>query len=326
MPLQRHAASPILTRRDIPPVSPHLVDVSSVFNPGATEFDGRVLLLLRVQNRGRETYLAVAESTDGVHFEARPGALAITGLERAGLVLHAYDPRITRFGNGSDDEWWVTLALDREDGCRLGLARTRDFRSLEFLGVISGDDSRNGVLFPERIGGRYAMLERPNRVAAEGGPPTGDAIVLSRSADLLHWTREAVVARGRPHYWDERIGPGTPPVKTREGWLLLYHGVATHFAAANLYQAGALLLDLENPTRVVARTRYNILEPREPYETAGQVPNVVFPSGWVVRGFDPDGFARPDSTVWVYYGAADTVVGLAGTTIGELLRDCREGV
>lgn len=321
MPLRRHAASPILTRRDIPAVRPHLFDVSSVFNPGAAEFEGNVLLIARAQNRGRETFLVAAESSDGVHFQVRPGALPLEGIELAGPVDHAYDPRITRLG----DEWLVTLALDGAEGCRLGLARTRDFRALEFLGVISEDDSRNGVLFPERVGGRYLLLERPNRLGSEDEPRSGDAIVLSHSDDLAHWSRGPVVARGRPRYWDERIGPGTPPVKTREGWLLLYHGVATHFASVNLYQAGALLLDLEDPSRVVARTRYNILEPREFFETTGQVPNVVFPSGWIVRDLDADGFARRESPVLVYYGAADTCVGLATTSIGELLDDCREG-
>jgi predicted GH43/DUF377 family glycosyl hydrolase len=321
MGLHRHPDNPVLTRADIPDHPPGLVDVSSVFNPGATAYEGGVLLLARVQDRGRETHLVRAVSEDGLRFRVDPGPVPIHGLERAGRVHHAYDPRITRI----DGRWLVTLALDRDDGCRIGLASTEDFRALHFLGILSEGDSRNGVLFPERIGGRYAMLERPNLVHPEGGPPTGDAIVLSLSDDLARWQHAAVVAQGRPRYWDERIGPGTPPVKTTEGWLLLYHGVATHFAGVNIYQAGALLLDLADPSHVLARTRYNILEPREAHEMVGQVPNVVFPSGWVVDDLDQDGFARPESRVLVYYGAADTCVGAAFTTIGELLRDCREG-
>jgi len=167
-------------------------------------------------------------------------------------------------------------------------------------------------------------LERPNRVTLDSGVTTGSEIVLSNSKDLITWSVAGPVMQGRWHYWDELIGSGPPPVKTRAGWLHVYHGVATHLVGANIYQAGAVLLDANDPTRVIARTKNNILEPRELYEHVGQVPNVVFPSGWVVDGLDPDGCATPDSMVRLYYGAADTVVGLAMTTVGELLRACRE--
>jgi beta-1,4-mannooligosaccharide/beta-1,4-mannosyl-N-acetylglucosamine phosphorylase len=320
--LVRCRENPILTRATIPDVGPHLVDVTSVFNPGAARFGGTVVLLLRVQNRGRETYLMVAESNDGVRFVVRPESVRLAGLEQVpGRIHHVYDPRITRLGK----DFYIVLAVDVDETCRLGLARTRDFTSFDFLGMISADDSRNGVLFPEPISGRFMMLERPNLPQAGGGPLSGDSIVISASSDLLRWERLGVVTRGRWHYWDERIGPGTPPVKTRDGWLLFYHGIATHFASVSIYQAGLLLLDLDQPSRVVARTRYNVLEPREPYETCGQVPNVVFPSGWVVDDIDPEGFARPESPVFLYYGAADTSVGLATSTIGALLSACREG-
>ena len=318
MPLHRYRSHPLLTRSDIPPATPHLVDVSSVFNPGATRIGAETVLLLRVQNRGRETCLVRAASADGVTFHADPGAVPIDGIGRAGRVYHAYDPRVTRLG----DECLVTLALDRDDGCRLGLARSRDLRRLDFLGVITSDDSRNGVLFPEQIDGRYALLERPNRSLGGADPGSGDEIVLALSDDLLAWERVGVVARGRPHFWDERIGPGTPPMRTPAGWLLLYHGVATHFASVNIYQAGALLLDLRDPRRLLARTRYNILEPRETFELTGQVPNVVFPSGWVVANGPPAGEVGLEQQLFVYYGAADTVVGLATATVGELIADC----
>ena len=124
---------------------------------------------------------------------------------------------------------------------------------------------------------------------------------------------------GRFHYWDENIGSGPPPVKTREGWLHIYHGVATHFASSNIYQAGVALHDLNDPSIVLHRSKYNILEPRELYELVGQVQNVVFPSGLIVEHYDDEGFALPKSIALVYYGAADTVVGLATTTIEELI-------
>jgi beta-1,4-mannooligosaccharide/beta-1,4-mannosyl-N-acetylglucosamine phosphorylase len=149
-------------------------------------------------------------------------------------------------------------------------------------------------------------------------------IELAESEDLLRWRRVGDVLAGRPHYWDELIGSGPPPIKTRAGWLHIYHGVATHFHSANIYQAGVALLDLADPSRLLARSRNNILEPREPYELSGQVPNVVFPSGAVVETHDAEGFAPPESRVFVYYGAADTCVGLAETTVGELLAACRD--
>ena len=129
--------------------------------------------------------------------------------------------------------------------------------------------------------------------------------------------------RGRWRSWDERIGSGPPPVRVAEGWLHLYHGVATHLAGG-VYQAGAVLLDADDPTQVRARTRRNLLEPREPYEMVGQVPNVVFPGGWVIDGVTADEVASHEARVRVYYGAADTCVALAETTIEDLLRACRE--
>jgi predicted GH43/DUF377 family glycosyl hydrolase len=129
--------------------------------------------------------------------------------------------------------------------------------------------------------------------------------------------------QGRWHYWDELIGPGPPPIPTREGWLCIYHGVALHLASAHLYQAGVFLLDPDDPSRVIARGRDNILEPREPYEIAGQVPNVVFPTGAIVEETDAEGFAHPRSLVRLYYGAADTCVATATTTVAALLEAAR---
>jgi beta-1,4-mannooligosaccharide/beta-1,4-mannosyl-N-acetylglucosamine phosphorylase len=322
MPLVRHPQNPILSRADIPAAGAHLVDVSSVFNPGAARCGGRVVLLLRVQNRGRETFLVPAESDDGVRFRVRDRELVLDGLDCVpGPVFHVYDPRITPL----EGAFFITVALDTAAGCRIGLARTIDFESYEFLGLAGDEDERNGVLFPARIGGRYAMLTRPNRSARVGGPRTGETITLAISDDLRRWETVDEVAHGRPHYWDEWIGPGPPPLRTREGWLLAYHGVATHFAGANIYQVGLMLLELADPSRVLARTRWNCLEPREPYECIGQVPNVVFPSGWVAEPEDEEGFVPAESRVLLYYGAADTCVGLATATVGEMLAACRAG-
>jgi beta-1,4-mannooligosaccharide/beta-1,4-mannosyl-N-acetylglucosamine phosphorylase len=319
--MHRHPGNPILTRANIPAIPPLLMDATSVFNPGAVKFDGRYLLMLRVQARSRETFMVMAESPDGVRFTVRPEVVELKGLEKVReKIYHVYDARITRLDGAFD----IMFAMDMDGGCRLGLARTEDFKDFRFLGITSTDDVRNGVLFPEKVNGAYLRLERPNRARLEGGPTTGSSIWLAESDDLIHWKGRGPVLDGRFHYWDEYIGSGPPPVKTRQGWLHIYHGVATHFGSANIYQAGVVLLDLHDPGRVVGRCRGNILEPREPYELAGQVPNVVFPSGMIVEELDPEGYALPSSPVKVYYGAADTAVGLAVTTVGELLEAATE--
>jgi len=320
--MERSPKNPILTRSDIPPIPPDLIDVTSVFNPGAIKIGGRYILMLRVQARSRETFLVVAESTDGERFSVRREIVRFRGLEKlTERVYHVYDPRLTEL----EGVVYVMCAMDMEGACRLGLASTGDFREFTFLGLAGDEDTRNGVLFPEKIGGRYLRMERPNVSPLQGGPKTGDTIWLSESEDLLGWKRVAPVASGRFHYWDEYIGSGPPPVKTRDGWLHVYHGVAGHFGSANIYQAGVLLLDLRDPSKVLGRSRRNLLEPREIYELTGQVPNVVFPSGMIVEEYDGEGFARRESRVKIYYGAADTVVGLATTTTGELLDAAREG-
>lgn len=319
--MKRHPGNPILTRADVPDVPPLLTDATSVFNPGAVRAGDRTVLMLRVQARSRETFLMVAESADGVRFAVRPGIVELRGIDKLKeRVYHVYDPRITRL----EGAYYVMFAMDTDGGCGLGLARTEDFRDFEFLGVVSNGDVRNGVLFPEKVGGAYLRLERPNRARLAGGPTTGSEIWLAESDDLLRWRARGPVMAGRFHYWDEYIGSGPPPVKTRRGWLHVYHGVATHFGSASIYQAGVVLLDLADPSRVLGRSRGNVLEPREPYELSGQVPNVVFPSGMVVEKTDAEGYALPSSPVRVYYGAADTAIGLAETTVAELLAAASE--
>ncbi|MFH1195130.1 MAG: glycoside hydrolase family 130 protein [bacterium] len=318
---KRHIKNPIITRTDIPNIPPQMVNVSSVFNPGAVKFNNKYILLLRVQNRGRETFIVKAESENGIDFNVDNKIVDFKGIEKVKeKIYHVYDARITKIGN----EHYVMFAMDMDSGCQLGLAKTNDFEEFEFLGIVSNGDIRNGVLFPEKVNGKYLRFDRPNRVQLEGGPASGNTICLSESDDLLHWNLVKPVMGGRFHYWDENIGSGPAPVKTREGWLHIYHGVAMHFASSNIYQAGAALHDLNDPSIVLHRGKYNILEPREIWELTGQVANVCFPSGMIVENFDDEGFAEIDSNVLVYYGAADTVVGLAYSTIGELIESAKQ--
>lgn len=314
--MKRHPQNPILTRENIPDIHPQLVDATSVFNPGAIFFNGKYLLMLRVQSRSRETFMVMAESSDGVNFTVENRIVHFKGIENIKeKIYHIYDARISNI----DGKYYILFAMDMDGGCQLGLGTTKDFKEFDFLGIVSDEDIRNGVLFPEKINGKFMRMDRPNKARHSNGTTSGSVIWLSESDDMLHWKPVAPLIEGRFHYWDEFIGSGPPPVKTRQGWLHIYHGVAGHFGSTNIYQAGVMLLDLNNPAKVLSRSWCNILEPREMYELTGQVPNVVFPSGMIVKEFDAGGFAKPESEVYVYYGAADTSIGLAITSINELL-------
>lgn len=314
--MKRYAKNPILTRADIVSQDSRLQDVSSVFNPGGVAFHGKILLLLRVQNRARETFLLKAISKDGIRFQVSPKPVDVLHLERCPhRIYHIYDPRISPIGV---DGWFnILCAMDTEAGCFLGFFRTEDFETIEFIGLASKADVRNGVLFPNR----NLRFERPNNYIGADGVKTGNTIICSRSEDFLNWQEVAPVFAGRPYYWDELIGSGPPPLKTRAGWLHIYHGVATHFGSANIYQVGVSLHDLSEPWHTVARGKYNILEPRESYEFCGQVPNVVFPTAAVPVVADAEGYIALDTPIHVYYGAADTCVCLAITTARELLKE-----
>ncbi|MBN1327079.1 MAG: glycoside hydrolase family 130 protein [Candidatus Cloacimonetes bacterium] len=310
----RSLSNPVISRKDIPATVPELVDVSSVFNPGAVKHDNLIKLMLRVQNRGRETFLLMADSEDGRSFQIRDEIIKWHGIEKVKeKIYHLYDPRITKI----DTEYYIMFSLDMESGCRLGLGKTMDFAKFEFMGIVSDHDNRNGVLFPEKINNKFLRLDRPNLIEMDSGLKSGNAICLAESLDLLHWKSCGTVAEGRAHYWDELIGAGPPPIKTRQGWLVVYHGIALHYQP--IYQAGVMLLDLQDPLKVIGRSRVNILEPREIYELVGQVPNVVFPSGAICSSQDDEGFVTSESEILIYYGAADTSVCRAETDLRILM-------
>lgn len=316
--MKRHPANPIITREHIASTHPSLRDVSSVFNPGGIMHEGKFLLLLRVQNRARETFLCRAISSDGIQFRVDSEPVTFSGMDACRLkVYHIYDPRITCL----DGAYHIVTAMDTDQGCFLAAFGTSDFSTLHFQGLVSEPDVRNGVLFADKIDGCYFRFERPNRHQMADGVKTGSVITCSTSSDLRMWECRSEVMRGKPHYWDELIGSGPPPLKTRHGWLHIYHGVATHFGSSNIYQAGISLHSLNAPWQVIARGKYNILEPREIYELTGQVPNVVFPSAAIPLYQDADGCVDDDTPVYVYYGAADTCVCLAISSVSQLLEE-----
>ncbi len=280
------------------------VPCSSVFNCGATRFEDRVLLLLRVEDMARDNAFHVATSKDGVNFEIQPEPIDYPLRDTESRFLeNRFDMRITQL----EGHYYVTHAswLGGYGSC-IGTALTKDFRSFEPVGELSVPSNRNAALFPEKIQGRYARLERPQNIDG------GGRIWVSYSPDLLHWGQSRPVILPDTPWSRCKVGAGAIPIKTEQGWLCVYHATAKNCATENYY-LGAMLLDLQQPDRVVAAPRQFILQPETPYECMGQVPNVVFTNGAVVM---------PDGTLNIYYGGADTRICLAQVSVDTLVEHC----
>lgn len=299
--LKRHPNNPIIEPADMP------VPCSSVFNCGAVRFEGRVLLLLRVENMARANDFYVATSEDGVRFDIsdQPIHYPLRDLETE-LLENRFDMRITEM----EGTFYVTHAswLAGYGSC-IGLARTLDFRTFEAVGELSVPSNRNAALFPARLSGLYARLERPQDVDGSG------RIWISYSPDLLHWGQSRPITLPRVPWGRNKTGAGAVPIQTSEGWLCIYHATAKNCATENYY-LGAMLLDLRQPEKVIAAPREFILQPETLYECVGQVPNVVFTNGAVLM---------PDGLVNIYYGGADTRVCLAQVSLDALVEFCLAG-
>ena len=299
-PLIRYERNPILAPRTMP------VECSAVFNAGAVRFQGQYLLLLRVEDYAREVRFHVATSRDGVNFTVNPEPIRYppNPLEKA-LGTYRFDMRITPL----EDWYYVCHAIWITGlGCMIGIGRTRDFVDFEPVAHGSVPSNRNAALFPEKIRGRYARLERPYD---EGG---SGRLWVNYSPDLRHWGDGAPVAIPTTTWNWRKTGAGIVPIKTPEGWLEIYHATAKTCSTENYY-LGVVLLDLEDPAKVIRASRKFLLQPEEIYECVGQVPNVVFTCGAIVAD---------DGRLNVYYAGADTCVCLARTSVTELLEFCRK--
>jgi len=268
------------------------------------------------------SHLVVARSDDGHHFE----------LDSEPVLANAenkrfYDPRATRI----DDDYYVTFGIDYPGGeITTGLARTCDFHDFEYMGEISEPDTRNTVLFPEKIGGYYARLNRPFPLYYHWGWPAGTHPAvkegrtwpgtlnawISFSPDLVFWGKSRVLLRTEDVYWARhRLGPGAPPIRTDHGWLEIFHGTELTDDGRKIYRAGVMLLDLDDPSVIIGLAKDPILTPVEPYEREGNVPNVVFVCGAILEH---------GGEVKIYYGGADSCVCLATVDINRLVSLCLE--
>ena len=278
--------------------------VARVFNSAAIPYEGGFVGVFRADHRNARADLHFGRSADGIHWEL--DAEVIPWQDEQGRPKpnsYGYDPRLLEI-----EGTYYILWCDDFPGASIGLGRTQDFRTWIKMENPLMPFNRNGVLFPRRIGGLYALLSRPSD---SGHTPFGD-IVLSHSPDLTYWGKHRLVmSRGGKGWWQStKIGAGPVPIETREGWLLFYHGVTTT-CNGYVYSTGAALLDLDDPSRVLYRTRDYIMTPEKEYETTGFVPNVAFPCAAIADA--------PTGRITLYYGAADTYTALAFCQVDELL-------
>lgn len=301
--VDRYAKNPILTGEDFPADS----GIIRVFNSGVCKFDGGYVMACRAEDRALRNFIWIADSKDGLAWKPRAKPISVPSQDAEwaeythGMI---YDPRITEI----EGTFYLMHAAHSGHGCRLSILATRDFESFEWVGFASETDNRNGVLFPEKIDGLFARLDRPNT-----GGNFGD-MWISYSPDLVFWGRSRCVLRNSDVRWAwTKIGPGAVPIKTDQGWLNIFHGVRTQCAQHYVYQLGVCLHDLADPSKIIARSPEAILWPETDYELNGQTPSVVFTSGAVVE---------PDGEVKLYYGGADTVQCLGTTSVERLLKAC----
>jgi len=292
--LQRSEKNPILTPSNLP------WEDMLVFNPGAIMVKDKVYLIYRAMGKS-DIYsrLGLAISIDGINFERKNDPLYY-GNGHPDESLGIEDPRVVKI----DDTYYLTYTAVSEDLAaevnpnwrekiakrpKIALSTTKDFITFVDYDVIIPDlTGKNSSFFPEKINGEYWLLYR----AGEGKTYFG------KSGNLTTWHNNSAVFEERPGMWDSvQTGIGAPPIKTEKGWLLFYHGVDK----TNTYRLGIMFLDLENPLKVLYRSPEPIFEPVEDYEKYGYINNVVFTCGAIEK----------DDQYFVYYGAADQVIGVA---------------
>jgi len=308
--IHRHHRNPILKAEDVP------YHATLTFNAGVTKYKGVYVMVFR-NDYGDEstrklhgTNLGLAYSDDGVHWEVQPKPCFQLSDEH---IICVNDPRLTII----NDLCYITFAVITRQGVRGGLAVTDNFKDFKILDITL-PDNRNLVLFPEKINNKYIRLERPFSLYMNSSERFD--IWLSESHDLRYWGDSRLVLKSESvPYCNNRIGAGAPPIKTKHGWLAIFHAVSRYAETIyngwegtwnKEYVAGVMLLDLENPSKVKALADRPLITPEASYELHGFRGNVVFPGGCVLE---------EDGEVKIYYGAADTVEALITTNLDDLI-------
>ncbi len=334
--ITRHPDNPIVRPGRLP------WRMAATLNPAVLYEDGRFYMYERTAGglRPFHCYIGMLESDDGVLFQ-QVGDEPVFTPEMAGSPYGSVqDPRVVKL----DDTYYMTFAyrpyawhsnptgLGVPESCqadfpgfdgdemknqtRSGIAISHDRVHWKLHAWVNADgtDDRNVILFPEKIGGRYALLRRPRGYVSTdtGGGVEHPSVQISYSDDMQTWTEPQVVIRPKFDWEDNRIGASTPPIRTDAGWLVLYHGVENQDSTTRrvCYRMGAMMLDLNDPTRVLARCPQFIMEPEEYYEKFGlYIPNVIFPTAAVAV----------DGVLHIYYGVCDTAIALATVPLDDLI-------
>ena len=278
---------------------------SNILSAGVTRLDGRIVLLITIESLEGTYFIYPAWSKDGYRFDVDDKPLIAPSADERFAAYEeqgVLDPRVTCL----EGTYYVCYDADSVYGYRIALARTTDFKTIERIGLVSEPDTKGGALFPRKIKGKYARLERPWETRS---------IWVSFSEDLEFWGESEIVMAPRGGFWDSsRLGAATPPVEIDEGWLIIYYGVKDT-SAGPLFRLGAAILDRENPADVVGRTNVPILAPRENYERVGYINNLVFSCGAI---FEETGDVR------IYYGAAKSGLCIGTTRVETIVKTCLE--
>lgn len=318
--IKRHP-EPVLTHEQVP------YPATLIFNAGVCKYQGRYVMVFR-NDFGRwgdtkfdGTNLGLAFSSDGIKWDVQPkpvwdqtdpGLIEATG----GDISRVYDPRLIVI----EGRVYVCFACDTHHGLRGGIAVTEDFQKFDVLS-LSVPDNRNMVLFPEKIGGKFVRLERPMPVYSRGRDRFD--IWMSDSPDLRYWGNSQLVAGVEDFpFANDKVGPAAPPIRTARGWLTTVHTVDRYDSWGKRgwepswkkrYAAGLMLLDLEQPWKVVGLSREPLIAPESKAETDGFRNDVIFPGGMILED---------SGEVKIYYGAADTVECLATAHVDDLVKLC----
>jgi predicted GH43/DUF377 family glycosyl hydrolase len=300
MLLNRYQNNPILTKDDVP------YSVATVHNAAVVKYEGKYIMIFRSHKLNGRSILGKAEGGDGYNFKVdeKPFMIpATTGIFKEYEAYGVEDPRIIFM----DGEYLITYSAYSRHGVRIGLAKTKDFKTVERFSLITESDYRNVVIFPEKFQGLFARLDRPHSDISPW------SIWISYSPDLKYWGESKLIMKPLQYHWDEmKIGPGAPPIKTSRGWLSIYHGVFPTMDGC-VYRLGLALHDLKDPSKIIAVGDEWILQPEEIYEIAGYVHNVVFTCGAI---------PEDDGSVKIYWGGADKVMCVGTSRLDDLVDHC----
>lgn len=301
------ASRDVLWRSQRNPIIPHdlIPNSNSIFNSAVVPFGDGFAGVFRCDDKARTMQLHSGKSDDGVRWNIQNERIQFVpdndSVAEICDFVYGYDPRVQWI----EDRYYVTWC-NGYHGPTIGVGYTYDFETFYQLENAYLPYNRNGVLFPRKINGKYAMVSRPSDT---GHTPFGD-IFYSESPDMVHWGRHRFVMAPTDGWQSTKIGAGPIPIETTEGWLMIYHGVLTS-CNGFVYSMGAALLDIDQPYKVMYRTKPYLLAPQAPYERTGDVPNVAFPCAALADA--------ATGRMAIYYGGADTVVCMAFAYVDEII-------